>query len=407
MFEEFKRNNPSVVVEENAEFVLVKKPWDDDTVVLKIPNGGVTDIPDTVLFKEYAALFEKSTNTFEFFFDVIKNDSKVKGRTFNITFRGKEYRAEYHEPSSTFETIVKAAEKVCDDSETDYRNLFRFKPYYDSIEGNNDISKTDENKVPINFFLQGDGFRTLDTKGKIELFKHVNFYMTYYDRNSPYILILDEDRTYTEESHTVPTLQFPSIINAVPVDVTLLDLFQTARTTPSVRLKYLFYYQVLEYCSYYYLKDELRHKLKNIVKKPDLLSNSDLYTQKLIDELKDAVKNERDEYQMEKLITTYCEYDDIKNELKTNADHFIKDLQFDGGFVLKKLFNNGDEIDKPQPDIMKSIKERIDKLRNVMVHVRESRENKVILPTRHNTDMLVPYMYLIRRIAEVVAFNHD
>jgi len=42
-----------------------------------------------------------------------------------------------------------------------------------------------------------------------------------------------------------------------------------------------------------------------------------------------------------------------------------------------------------------------------MVHVRESRENKVILPTRHNTDLLIPYMFLIRRIAEVVAYSHE
>lgn len=82
-------------------------------------------------------------------------------------------------------------------------------------------------------------------------------------------------------------------------------------------------------------------------------------------------------------------------------------MQFDGGFVLKKLFNTVDEIDNPQPDIMKSIRERIDKLRNVMVHVRESRENKVIFPTRHNTNLLTPYMYLIRRIAEVVAYSHE
>lgn len=401
--DQFKGKNASVEVEDTEDVIIIRKPWDDNTLILKVSKDKFESFQDVVLYKEFAALYDDKTCTFEFFFDLIKPESKLVGRSFNFMFRGNTYHAEYNSPSPIFEIIVKSAEKIDDESETDYRNLMRFKSYYETY----DEPKKDGMRIPINFYLQGEGFRSLNDKERIELFKHVNFYMTFYDRDSPYILILDEDRMYTGGKHSTPTLQFPSIINATQIDTTLLDLFQTARTTQSVRLKYLFYYQVLEYCSYYYLKDDLRHKLKNIVKKPDLLNNPDYYTQKLIDELKDSLKNERDEYQMEKLISSYCCYADVKNELKTNADYFTKDLDFNGGFVLKKLFNNSDEIEKPHPDVMKSIKERIDKLRNVLVHVRESRENKVILPTRHNTDLLVPYMHLIRRIAEVVAYSHE
>ena len=49
----------------------------------------------------------------------------------------------------------------------------------------------------------------------------------------------------------------------------------------------------------------------------------------------------------------------------------------------------------------------ITKIRNVIVHLRESRENTVILPTEKNNIYLLPYLYLLRRIAEKVAIQFE
>lgn len=406
MLEEFIKNNKSVSLQEQGDKIIISNAWEDNSFDLVMPKTDIILLDDVVLYKEFAALFFKSTKTFEFIYGIVDKNNDVIGRNFKFTFKGNQYRAEYNTPTKVFEAIAKSFAQKTNESVSDYRNLKNFKPYYDYLVTNKD-KKISERIEPINFFIQGDSLTSLSTSELISLFKHVNFYMNYYDRNTPYIVILDEDKTYTNDAHNNPKLAFPEEINACPIDNTLLDLFQTAKTSNSVRLKYLFYYQVLEYCSYYYLKDDLKHKLKKIVKQPDLLSNSDKYVQKLIDEIKDSIKNDKDEVLLERVITSYCDYTEIKSELVANGEFFTKELQFDGGFVLKKLFNNVEEINNPQPDIMKTIKERIDKLRNVMVHVRESRENKVILPTRHNIDLLTPYMFLIRRIAEVVAFSHE
>jgi len=406
MLENFQNNNSTVLIENKGETVLISNAWEDNSLELVIRTADLSYLEDIVLYKEFAAIYFKSSKTFEFIFDVIDKNSEVIGRNFKFSFKGNQYRAEYKAPTKVFEIIAKSFLKKTDESVSDYRNLKRFKKYYDYLETKEDKSKI-SNYTPVNFFIQGDSLSLLTTSELISLFKHVNFYMNYYDRNTPFIVIFDEDKMYTSDEHNNPTLAFPKEINICQIDNTLLDLFQTAKTANSVRLKYLFYYQVLEYCSYYYLKDELRHKLKMIVKQPDLVSDSDKYVQKLIDELKDSIKNDRDELQMERVITSYCNYDDIKNELLANGDFFTKELQFDGGFILKKLFNKVEDINNPPTDILTSIRARIDKLRNVMVHVRESRENKVILPTRHNTDLLIPYMFLIRRIAEVVAYSHE
>ena len=45
------------------------------------------------------------------------------------------------------------------------------------------------------------------------------------------------------------------------------------------------------------------------------------------------------------------------------------------------------------------------KIRNVLVHAREKRESKGILPTRHNEAILRRYIPLIRRIAEQLALK--
>ena len=52
-------------------------------------------------------------------------------------------------------------------------------------------------------------------------------------------------------------------------------------------------------------------------------------------------------------------------------------------------------------------RERLEKIRNVLVHARESRENCVILPSEENDNKLLPYLCLIRRIAETIAFRYN
>ena len=65
------------------------------------------------------------------------------------------------------------------------------------------------------------------------------------------------------------------------------------------------------------------------------------------------------------------------------------------------------ERDRVKSQLITSIADRIERIRNVLVHIRESRENKVILPTRTNNRKLIPYMYLVRRIAETVAMRYQ
>ena len=234
--------------------------------------------------------------------------------------------------------------------------------------------------------------------------------MTYYDRKSPYIIIYDSLANTITDDVKIPCRKdiqaFPRIINSKKIDSTLLELLEAARLSSSYRMKYIFYYQVLEYCSYYYLENELKRKLTNIIKSPDIL-NSDIYSAKIIELYSEYNKNHTDTQKLDKLLADLCVYDDIKNELAVNSKYFVEKVCFDGGLEIDGIFNNKDEINTPPKGIMVNIRKNIDTIRNVLVHARESRENVVISPTSKNSMLLRPYLYLLRRMAEVVVLRFD
>ncbi len=224
--------------------------------------------------------------------------------------------------------------------------------------------------------------------------------------------------------HYTNDKDFPDQISANAIDPIAIDLLEVARETGNGRLKYLFYYQVLEYFAYYYLDEELKRKLSNILKSPDLLHNSSSYTRTIIEELKDYTNNTTDKHKLTKLLTDYITIDDIIVELKCNIKNFCNDIEFDGNFKLPAILQDEKSLDKlviegketkekkkekekAKADLIIAIADRVEKIRNVLVHIRESRENKVILPTRNNNRKLTPYLFLLRRIAETISMKYQ
>lgn len=108
---------------------------------------------------------------------------------------------------------------------------------------------------------------------------------------------------------------------------------------------------------------------------------------------------------MEKTITENVSIEDIKNEVSENKEFFSQDLEFEGGLKINKILKDINSVDSLKDDDLILIKKNIEKIRNVLVHLRESRENKVILPTAANNNKLLPYLYVLRRIAEKVSIN--
>lgn len=398
----FIANNECVKAENKEDMLVVNNCWNDNSFRFEFHDSENLEIfENIVLPKELFAIFHKDRNLYEFIFLPLQEKYE---REFCYIYCGRTFKLYYGEPTQAFEKLTNhiILNDTADINERAY-GLLRYSQYYAQQSGENP-----EPLIPTNFFIEGD-FSALPYEKHIDFFRHVNFMLSYYDRKSPNILLYSG----TEENISdimVPCKSkkesFPKTINSNNFDTTLLELMEAAKDAGSYRLKYIFYFQVLEYCSYYYIENNLKRQITNIIKSPDIL-NSEKYSHRIIEIYSDYFKSNKDEKRMERLLLDLCTYDDIKDELKTNSKYFIENLCFDGGFSVKGLFKDDNEIEMPPQNIIPTIRKNIDSIRNVLVHARESRENSEIKPTQKNILLLKPYLFLLRRIAETVVIKFE
>lgn len=399
IFDSIKKNNEQIEVINDEGTITLKKCWNDDSFYFKFKSIIAMSFLKNIVFrKELFGIYHTDKKVYEFIYAPLQEEFK---RSFDYIYEGERYKLYYGTPSSEFQKLVKHF-SINEDAEMlsdRYVGLSRFFLYYQEKK---------KSMIPTNFFIEGNF--SDDYNKHLAFFKHVNLMMTFYDRRSPYIAIYDTTEDEVNDDIKVPcnldVQSFPQIINTKQLNSTLLELMEAARSTNSYRMKYIFYYQILEYCSYYYIENDLKRKLTNIVKTPDIL-NSDKYSSKIIELYSDYFKRNNDVQRMEKLLSDLCTYDDIKNELDKNTKYFVEKTCFDGGLIIDGLFNKPEDIENPPKSIMISIRKNIDTIRNVLVHARESRENVVIKPTHRNSLLLRPYLYLLRRIAEIVVIKFE
>lgn len=403
---EFKKLNPTVEIVTETEHINITGLWNDSSLMCRFPKETNLDILNSIILpEEFSAIIHNADNCIEFIFGPLHPEDSIINRKFEFNYNNENFELSYESPTLVLETIAKGFRPNEESTDTRYRNLRPFKDFYreDKTPG---MEKFFKDRVPISFFIKGN-IDKIDNY--TEFAKHLNFYMKFYHRRSPAILIFSEKQEkdeFNEYCHTIEN-GFPEHINSIQIEPVILDLFHIATETPNIRMKYIFYYQVLEYCSYYYLNEDLKRKLNNVVKNPDIINNSNHYSKILVEEFKNYFKANDDRQKLEKLINNYVSYSDIQEEIIANYEYFSTDLEFEGGFKITALIKGEEDAKDPHKDILKSIVDRVDKIRNVLVHIRESRENKVILPTRKNNHLLIPYLFLVRRIAETIAIKYE
>ncbi len=392
-------------VEENK--IHIRNLWNDDSFFLRFDNNDDLNFLNELLFpEELMAIYSLSDGFIEVFAYPLDPEEDLIKRKFNFNYKGKEFRCRWKNPTIAFEKIANAFREDKEESRTYYRNLRTFRDFYKRKELPEFMSKYYEDKEPFNFFIEGD-FSVIKEE-IVDFCKALNFYMSYFDRETPNIQIFS--KTYKKENFNLPcyTLfeNFPETINATEIDSILLDIISVANTSRNNRLSFIFYYQILEYASYYFLKSDIKYRLITLLKKPDISFKSEEYSKTIIEEFKNHFKNNDDKAKLDILISEHITLNDIKIELEKNIDYFSRKIEFEGGFYIDPIMKNDLKgITQLPENTIKSIKENIVNIRNSLVHLRESRENKVIFPTEKNHDLLTPYLYILRRISEKIVID--
>lgn len=384
--------------------VHIKNLWNDDSFILRFKKETDLSFLNNLYFpEELMASYSLNEGFIEVYaFPLDPKEDLVK-RKFTFNYKGSSYSCSWEKPSDDFQKIATSFREEKEESRTSYRNLRQFRDYYRKEDLPDFMSKYFEDKEPYNFFIKGD-LKPIENE-IIEFCRHLNFYMTYFDRETPNVQIFQ--KSYKKENFQVPCYSlfdtFPDTINGTEIDNILLEIITVANSTTDNRLSFIFYYQILEYASYYYLKSEIKHKLTSLLRKPDISYNSEEYSKTIIEEFKNHFKNNDDKQKLDLLISEHVKLRDIKIELENNIDYFSKIIEFEGGFKIEPIMKNElTGVEQLPENTIKTIKENIVSIRNSLVHLRESRENKVILPTAKNDDLLTPYLYVLRRIAEKI-----
>ncbi|MFW9824585.1 MAG: hypothetical protein ACFFE4_16705 [Candidatus Thorarchaeota archaeon] len=259
-----------------------------------------------------------------------------------------------------------------------------------------------KNRTPISFFVSG--FEKFDEEKIVAVSKHINFYMSYYDRKSPAIIFHSEK---TEQSDKIKELQligteFPKMISSSQKDPFLLDLHLAAREAQT-RLRFIYYYQILEYAAFYYIDTETKQKMMKIIISPDIHAFPEKYINSMVEIL--SRYREQDEAKINKIVNLCCSPDIIWNEISENFSYFTQKQEFEGGFLIESFVSEETTLSSFSSMWIPKTPDTLRKIRNALVHARESRLGSIISPSLENDIKLRPWIPIIRRIAEQVLIS--
>ncbi|MEX0720611.1 MAG: hypothetical protein WD059_08090 [Balneolaceae bacterium] len=408
----FLENNPYSKIDFHEDTPSIIKPWNDDSLVINIFESFEEDLikylNSVLLPQRFSGIYHLEEGKMEFIFVPIEKEDSLFEREFEFSFEGKEYKCSYKPATPQLKIIGAMFSLTGRETRTNYRNLASLNYYVNVLakevmeEEIDEKDKEFRELVPASFFIEG--FDDFDENKMIDVSKHLNFLMSYYDRSSAVIIMHPEEAT---EETTFGQLElirdkFPKKLQINKKDSILLDLVLTANEVET-RLQFLYFYQILEYASFYFLDRQIKFEIGKILNTPDLLSNVKNYTGQILDIL--AQDRKEDEAKIVSIIDDVCNPKHIWGEIEQNKEFFCSETEFEGGFKLSPIISEKTSFEDFKAMWIPKLPHTIRKIRNALVHGRESRQGFHIVHSKSNDYLLQPYINIIKRIAEEIVMH--
>jgi hypothetical protein len=230
--------------------------------------------------------------------------------------------------------------------------------------------------------------------------------MSYFDRRTPVIFVEQESPTDVAESEPVRYLfgPYPSTISAREMDTYLLSLWETASSGDASK-RFLHYYQIIEYAAFYYVQDAVMQKVRRVLASPDMPSRLSESTREILDAVSEDRRHEVEKFQT--VIQDLVDPQLVWKEIEPSADLFSEDIEFDGGFTLPALLNKGWSLSDFERAWIPKFPDSLRRIRNALVHARESKMVGVLAPTRTNNLRLVPWLAPLSACSSQVMLYRD
>lgn len=406
---QFVENNPHAVIDVDGDILKIKKLWglDDTSIVFKIDDHGFfADLNNLTINPKYDAIIHNDSNTLEVFWTYAKKDEKTTpllDRSFKFHFEDYECLCKYSEPTESCWQIALRSERlpgILFDGTVPQLEMFK-------VAKSEKISKRGkeffEKRIPRNFFIIPS--KPLAEINLEKLIRHLNFIMDYYDRETPEVDIrLDEVDSQIKNRESLRFIEgeFPPELVVTEMDEIVLQLLEVARNSPP-RHGFVYYYQVLEYINHYYVDDKIKKELRLQLRDPTIVNCTDRKLGEMFSLLTDRHRDDRQK--MMQMISECVDSQLVWKEIENERSFFSKQHTFDGEFVLEAIISEKQNYESWKQNGFNTLFEQLKAVRNCLVHAREKRENKVILPTTANNARIRYLVPIIQRIASQVTIN--
>ncbi len=392
----------------DSERLVIQGLWKDRSVGILLPDGQgqvktlLETINDLSFPQTLAAIYHHDLRSIEFIWSAFiptPNGAEINGRTFDFRFQEITYPCRFA-PCS--EKLLALAENFIElgQSDTDYRNLRSFRSFVRS-----QIAPETERKnifgSPRCFWLQGIDY---DPELIEQIIDSLNFYLTYYDKHSPNILVHNESKK-SFETTAIRYIHgsFPSKISAKPLDRNLTNFWAAAQTNDTAQ-SFLYSYRIMEYAGTNYIEAAPKQAIRKVLMSPHI---SDNIEQACTDVLAAINKSKMDDYtKFEAIIRLSVSPDILWSYIEKNFDAFCKKLEFDGGHTVPALVSGPESYKDFCNNGISTFASAIRKMRNALSHGKDEKQQQVILPTHKNAHHLAAWAELTRIAAgEVILFE--
>ena len=382
---EFQSTNPEAEISVEDGSYIVSRPWDDPSIELVVDPADSSlkeDLNSLRLPPKFYAIWHTDTKDFEIIFRLVPGGSRYESRSFEFVFEENVYKCEFDVASCRLINLVNSYRPCEDAISTEARNLRMIRSFNDAVQSA-DADRAEEltgEYTILSFYVRNVEF---EEEMMVSLTQSFNLYTTFYDRAFPLVHIHHPDPTGEQvKVTTTPNGTFPERIVAHRVDDYMYSIWEESVKTHDAFQRFLHTYQIIEYASFYYLKEETNDAVRRIVSSPAIHEELDTSVGKILDILTDD--RTAPEHKFQRVISKYVEPSIVWNMMEPVREYFQVDRKFDGGYVQKALIREGWELSDFALTWASVIPDTLRKMRNAVVHSREQREALVISPTREN-----------------------
>ena len=280
----FLNENPHSSLKETKGRFFIVMPWNDRTVRLRVTNENrdlIDALNQIVLPPRFTAIWHRDSRDLEVIWGAIPRSRPECQRSFRFHFDGQDYICEFASASERLNRIVECASALEAVSDTNFRNLVLIKEVLGRMK------QVPAEPVLADYVFTSFWIRAIELTDSavVRLVRHLNFYMKYFDRDTPCIIVHDENPPDRKSEIPVQFVNgsFPVEMGARSLNDHLLALWENTVTAPDPFRRYLYNFQILEYAAFYFLQEKLERQLKKIICAPEAFANPQAAAEKALE----------------------------------------------------------------------------------------------------------------------------